>query len=277
MRSIAQACVGLCAFLIILSLSRCQDEQDNTIQGPPVQAPDDTVRIALYSDRGCWDESIRAAGNMFAWMGHEASLITAEDIKNNSLDSFSLLCIPGGDMYRYAQSLSTKGIGNIKSFIYEGGGYIGICGGAYFAGEKVYWLGSQLPMGSLGLFSGRTEGPKDEIVPYPAYDMSRINIADTAHPIIETEADSAWILYYWGPVLLPDADAGVAVLGRYEKTDLPAILAFDHGCGRVFLVGTHPEIEEDSERDGVTFADELDDRGSDWELMKKATLWCLKK
>jgi len=55
------------------------------------------------------------------------------------------------------------------------------------------------------------------------------------------------------------------------------MLAFDYGLGRVFLIGTHPEIEEDSERDGVDFADELDDQGSDWDLMRKATLWCLKE
>lgn len=31
------------------------------------------------------------------------------------------------------------------------------------------------------------------------------------------------------------------------------MLALDYGLGRVFLIGTHPEIEEDSERDGVAF------------------------
>jgi len=46
------------------------------------------------------------------------------------------------------------------------------------------------------------------------------------------------------------------------------MLAFDYGLGRVFLIGTHPEIEEDSERD---------DQGSDWELIRKAVLWSLKK
>ena len=48
-------------------------------------------------------------------------------------------------------------------------------------------------------------------------------------------------------------------------------------CGRVFLIGTHPEIEEDSDRDGVSTADELDERGSDWDLMKNATLWYLRE
>ncbi|GAH55168.1 unnamed protein product, partial [marine sediment metagenome] len=31
------------------------------------------------------------------------------------------------------------------------------------------------------------------------------------------------------------------------------------------------------DRDGVNFGNELDDKGSDWDLMNKATLWCLKE
>jgi hypothetical protein len=47
--------------------------------------------------------------------------------------------------------------------------------------------------------------------------------------------------------------------------------------GRAFLIGTHPEIEEDSDRDGVAECDELDDHGSGWDLMRAATRWCLKE
>jgi hypothetical protein len=53
------------------------------------------------------------------------------------------------------------------------------------------------------------------------------------------------------------------------------MIAFGHGNGRVFLTGAHPEFEEDSDRDGADFCDHLDDRGSDWDLMKKAARWCL--
>ncbi len=82
----------------------------------------------------------------------------------------------------------------------------------------------------------------------------------------------------WGPVLIPDKTDSVTILGRYEKGKKePAILAFDYGLGRVFIIGTHPEFEEDSDRDGTDFADKFDDKGSDWGLMKKAVLWCLKE
>ncbi len=233
--------------------------------------------IALYSDAGCWEESTHALENMFQWMDYSVTLVDAEYINKEDLDNFKILCIPGGDMYQYAQDISAGGKENIRNFIRDGGGYIGICGGAYFASEEVIWRGSQLLMTPLGIFQGTAEGPIDEIAPYPDYEMCKVNIVDSTHPITESEPDSVWILYYWGPVLIPDLPTDVEILGSYDVTNQPAMLVFDYGQGRVFIIGTHPEIEEDSERDNTDFADELDDRGSDWELMKKVVFWCLEE
>jgi biotin--protein ligase len=165
----------------------------------------------------------------------------------------------------------------IKRFVHQGGGYVGICGGAYFAGERIFWQGNQLQMNSLGLFSGETRGAYDEIVTYPDSTMCLVISSQTPHPITETHPDSSWILYFWGPALLPDDGADVTILGLYDTIDQPAMLATEYGRGRVFLIGTHPEIEEDSDRDSVAECDELDDQGTDWELMRSAADWCLGK
>lgn len=239
--------------------------------------PDKSDIVALYADQGCWEESVQAAEKMFQWMGYTVELVDADHIVKGELNNFGILCVPGGNMYQYAQNLSSEGVENIKNFIHNGGGYIGICGGAYFAAKKVIWQAEQLPMTLLEVFRGTAEGPIDEIVPYPDYGMCKLNIVETTHPITESGPDSSWMLYYWGPILLPNRDANVTILGKYDKVNQPMMLAFDYGLGRVFLIGTHPEIEEDSERDGVIFADELDDRGSDWELMRKAVFWCVRR
>lgn len=261
--------IWLFVFLSLLSVSQCKNSQ----------SPDNkSADVALYSDRGADADCILASKNMFLWMGYSVELLNADYINDNGLDCFKLICVPGGDMYQYAQCLSAAGKENIKKFIRKGGAYIGICGGAYFTAAKVIWQGNQLPMTPLGLYSGTAREPIDEIVPYPDYGMCKVNIVDSTHPITQSEPDSAWILYYWGPVLIPDKTDSVTILGRYEKGNKePAMLAFDYGSGRVFLIGTHPEFEEDSDRDGVDFADEFDDKGSDWELMKKAVLWCLRE
>ena len=129
-------------------------------------------------------------------MDHSVAFIDANYVNNASLDGFGILCVPGGDMYRYAQDISSVGKEKIRNFVRKGGGYIGICGGAYFASEKVFWQGNQLSMEPLGLFQGVAKGPINEIVPHPNYAMCRIDIADTTHPVTQSEPDSAWILYY---------------------------------------------------------------------------------
>jgi glutamine amidotransferase-like uncharacterized protein len=237
--------------------------------------PDEIKDVALYSDLGADEDCLKATENMFLWMGLTVELVKASDIKNNCLDHFKIVCFPGGDMYQYSQNLSLQGIENIRDFINDGGGYIGICGGAYFTGHTVFWQGTQLPATFLGIFPGATRGPVDDIAPYPNCTMCRVNIVDSTHPIILTEPGFEWIMYCYGPVFIPDQDVDIDILGRYEIGNQPAMIAFEYGIGRVFIIGTHPEFEEDSDRDGIDFSDLYDDRGSDWDLMKNATLWCL--
>ncbi|MBN1352740.1 hypothetical protein JXJ21_25350 [candidate division KSB1 bacterium] len=239
--------------------------------------PELIADVAIYADAGCWQESVQAAQKMFEWMGYTVAWIKAGNINSGELDRYRLLCVPGGDMYQYAQDISSQGMGNIRNFIRKGGGYIGICGGAYFAAEKVFWQNSQLSMASLNLFSGTAKGPVNEIVAYPKYGICQINIFDKTHPIAQSAADNMWILYYWGPEFTLNSGASnVDIIGWYERGGSAAMLAITYGTGRAFIIGTHPEIEEDSGRDGVDWGDELDDHESDWELMKHATQWCLR-
>ncbi len=267
----------LFAFLLVFLTTNCDSQCDKRAD------------IALYSDQGADEDCIQATEKMFEWMGYTVELIKAGYINEVGLDSFRMLCVPGGNMYQYAQDISLEGKEKIIDFIQSGGSYIGICGGGYFASEKVIWQEQQLPMTPLGIFPGTAKGPIDEIVPFPDQEVVKVNIADSNHPITQSEQDTMWILYYWGPIFIPNEDAEVSILGRYDRGDYPALIAFNYGRGRVFITGPHPEIEEDSDRDGVVFVDtvigdvtyrseeELDDRGSDWEFMRKAALWCLKE
>jgi glutamine amidotransferase-like uncharacterized protein len=257
------------AALLFLNLSSCGEE---TSGGPP--ADSEAFDVALYQDVGVWSSSVTAAERMFQWMGYRVKRVDADAVNRLGLEPYKVFCVPGGDMYEYSRSLTSQGKQRIRTFIQGGGGYIGICGGAYLAAGQVIWRGTQLVMDPLRLYQGRAMGPVDAIVPYPDSGMCRIQMRTRDHPVTATLPDSAWVLYYWGPELLPDPLAPVTILGEYAADRAPAILAFDYGLGRVFLIGTHPEIEEDSDRDGVTFGDELDDRGSDWDLMKNATDWC---
>jgi glutamine amidotransferase-like uncharacterized protein len=229
--------------------------------------------IAIYSDNGVWSDSVTAATKMFQWMGYAVKLVDSSYLNDQGLVGFKVFVVPGGDMYQYSSDLSAKAKDEIRSFVRGGGGYIGICGGAYFASERVSWRGSELSMTPLGLFAGAAEGPIDSIMPYPDYTMASIRMANSTLAVTLSGNGSMSMLYYWGPALIPDDDASVEVLGRYSITDQPAIVAFNCGQGRVLLVGAHPEIEEGDARDGVAFGDELSDPESEWDLMRNVVLW----
>ncbi len=249
----------------------------NEESGAAPQSKTQRTNVALYSGRGCWDHSLTAGREMFAWMGLTTETVNAAYINANDLSAFDAVFIPGGDMSLYAIDINAAGKEHIRRFVSGGGAYIGICGGAYFAASAVYWRGSRLDMTPLGIFSGTASGPANDIVAYPAYGMCRIDIATHEHPVTAPEGDHFQTLYYWGPVLVPNLGATVTVLGRYSAVNQPAMIAFEYGAGRVFIIGAHPEIEEDDDRDATDFADELDDEGSEWDLMKRAVMWSLKR
>jgi len=143
----------------------------------PIATQTEVESVALYSGEGTWDESVRAAGRLFESAGYSVTFLGPEEVNNSSLDRFAVICVPGGHMYQYAQDISIAGKENIRRFVRDGGGYIGICG-AYFAGEQVIWNSAPLPMMPLAIFPGKTKGPLDEIAPYPNHAMCEVNIVD---------------------------------------------------------------------------------------------------
>jgi len=240
----------------------------------PIAAAEGTPKVALYNDEGVWLEGVSSIRCMFEWMNASVTYVNASDIKNGILEDFDLLCIPGGWSWDYYRSLGTLGESKILDFVSNGGGYIGICAGAYFACDYIVWEGNRYNY-PLGLFPGHGDGPL-EAVPWPTYNMTWINMVNRTHPITKSLPERMWILYYGGPTFHPYEGTDVTILGRYDVNgQQPAIVATQYGLGRVFLSGPHPEIEEDDPRDGTWGDDYLDDRGSDWPLMYEAFKWLL--
>ena len=242
---------------------------------PPQISSAGTPTVALYWDRGVRRESVVATHFMFARMGLSVERVGAKRIHESGLAGFDLFCVPGGNMYVYAHDLSSEGRKNIRQFVRSGGGYMGICGGAYFAARKVVWCGLPLPMEPLALFPGVAQGPLYPLGPF-APSICRLQRGASENPLTAALPDPAWMLYWKGPQLIPDDSARAAVVGEYARVNLPAVLALEHGRGRVFLTGPHPEIEGTSDRNGLSLAQSLDDKGANWGFMKAAAEWCLR-
>ena len=65
----------------------------------------------------------------------------------------------------------------------------------------------------------------------------------------------------------------MGTLAEYNLVDKIAITANIYGDGRVFLISPHPEVEEDTNRDGSEPFSEYEDEGSDWPLLYNAIEW----
>jgi len=248
------------------------------------------VDVAYYNGDGAWNISETILSNMTEWMGCSFTTVRGQDIQDGCLDDYDVLMWPGGHYPAYWDEVGLEGKAEIQEFVSEGGGYLGICAGAYYAADYMVWMddaaypppdykveGDEL---NLDLFPGVAHGPIFEIAdrPDPGWAMTEINIVDQTHPITESMPNPMTMLYAGGPYLEPYDNASVSILGEYDITGTAAIVACAYEEGRVFLIGPHGEIEERSDRDGHEFTaiQEPDDVESDWPLYRNAVRWLCK-
>lgn len=256
------------------------------------------VRIAVYSQHTPFGASLQSQGAlkaMFEWMGAEVTDVYAADILTEGFlttANFDVLVMPGGYAVYYKIALGMDGVLNIRDFVSSGGGYIGVCAGAYFATEQFWWFGKYFDYDGtiLGLFPGYGEGPVPELTPVfpePPRPVDAGFLADRCfnkkvttridlvkgHPITDSLPEDYLTIMYWGGPMFEEVE-GVDVIGTYfAHEDAPAMVAFEYGSGKVFLTGPHPEFEEESDIDGQIFDNYLYDPESEWPLMQNVVEW----
>jgi len=274
--------------------------------------PTPGANIAIYNDaaytadgEGAWADGVTAIKNMVATLGHTYSEIdytVLNDPNQNLSSQYDVLVFPGGWAHQYNLWISSLGKQRIRDFINNGGGYFGICAGAFFAADTTVWdnvayddyyLGSffnwitwqwePFYAYNLDLFSGTATGPISEIGDLSTRTMTTFNF-DNANDVLDSYKTVPYtedILYYGGPYFTVSGGwwGDTAILATYasstEAAGKAAIIAFEYGSGRVVLSAPHPEIEEDSDRDGVTLPEEgmLNDKGSDWDMVSHILTW----
>ncbi|MHA1906125.1 MAG: BPL-N domain-containing protein [Candidatus Thorarchaeota archaeon] len=246
--------------------------------------PLSSIRIACYNGEGVMEEDLIILPNLAAWIGCEYEEISGQSIIDGNLTDFDVLTLPGGNGPVYWNDLGSQGQRAIQEFVNQGGGYLGICEGAYRACESAVWTDSPENLilndseAFLGFLPAVAWGPVFEIAerPEPGWGMAAIDIVDNTHPITIAAPERMTMYYQGGPYLNFTDDNGVTILGTYNATGEPAIASCEYGEGRVFISGPHPELEEDEDRDGIQFYEQegdLWDPESDWPLLKDAIAW----
>ena len=125
----------------------------------------------------------------------------------------------------------------------------------------------------LQLFNGTGLGPIDG-----EYGES-MNVIDINNGCEEIELsglpDTMTMMQWEGIQFLPDEDhtSELINVSYWGDTARRAQIAYKYGSGCVFLSGCHPELEEDSDRDGSDYFDHHEDPETDWPLMLAVSKW----
>lgn len=245
--------------------------------------------VAIYydtrpDDDGAWSDGVTAFEHFLQWKGLTFNRVDAAYLQKNTLkDIFKVIYFPGGDSDSVEYDIGDTGLDQVRDFVGAGGGYLGICAGAELACKRLIWDGDTYER-KLGLFDGTAVGPIKKIINYPQYKMSTFTMKQ-GHEINQFQGkfgngSSAYkedILYYGGSYYRANKGFKYETLATYDAYyDSAAVLCFPYLQGRVVFSSPHPEMEEDDTRDGVSFGDNLSDKGSDWHFLWTAMDWLMK-
>jgi len=156
-----------------------------------------------------------------------------------------VLLMPGGSGSKEANSLGEKGREQVREFVRQGGGYVGICAGAYLATCDYPW--------SLHILNAR-------VVDKEHWDRGNgkveITLSQRGRELLGAQHEVVSIEYAQGPLLapanhkgLPDYDTLATFRTQVAKNGAPrnvmpgstAVAAASFGKGRVLCFSPHPE------------------------------------
>ncbi|RLI45810.1 hypothetical protein DRO69_04470 [Candidatus Bathyarchaeota archaeon] len=200
-------------------------------------------RVGIYTGPGTWEPGIEALEAFFEEHGIKYYELEVEEILNETLEEYSLIIVPGGWAWDYYIALTAEGAENLKEYVREGGGYIGICAGAYYACELIIWNNHTYMIPSaypIGLINCTARGPRSEY-PWPACGDLEVKI-NLSNPFLKNLPETFVTYYCGGPEFL-NLSKGIEVLAWYTD-ETPAIISAKYGKGLVVLMGVHLEVKK---------------------------------
>jgi len=203
------------------------------------------IRVAVYAGEGAvlgLDAVLKALAHQPEFAVHE---VKGEAIRQGHLARYDVLIMPGGSGSKEAKGLGEKGREQIKEFVRKGGGYVGICAGAYLATCDYPWALHILNARVLDKEHWDRGNAKVEI----ALSQRGREVLGTRHEIVSIE-------YAQGPLLapghnkeLPSYETLATFRTQVAKNGAPrnvmpgatAVAAAAFGKGRVLCFSPHPE------------------------------------
>lgn len=214
-----------------------------TIIAPPVQPS--PVRVAIFEGTGAPESGIaNVCARVEGLTGATLDRLKPEQIAAGALEGYDVVIFSGGSGSAQAKSLGDAGRERVREFVRNGGGYVGICAGAYLACSNFSW--------GLGILNASTVSSKW----MRGSGFVEMEVTVDGKPILGPVDGTFLVRYNNGPILKPGDRADLPAykplaLFRTEvakngtpvgvMVHSPAQAAASFGRGRVFVSSPHPE------------------------------------
>lgn len=205
------------------------------------------IRVALFDDDGSFGKGVPTVFQRLT----SASDFTVARLKGPQIgdgtltnEAFDVVIFTGGSGSRQSKAIGEPGLAAVRRLVEQGGGYVGICAGAYLACEGFSWGAKILDAKTVSSKWKRGVG-----------DVT-IEFTEKGREVLGFPTGRLTIRYANGPIytsanspLIPDFEAlaffrtEIAENGSPvgAMVDSPAMVAGAFGKGRVLCSSPHPE------------------------------------
>lgn len=203
------------------------------------------IRVALYRGPGTGGKGPPALRQRLGSAPTSTiAEVSPEQIRGGILTNYDVVIFAGGSGSEQANAIGEEGREAVRQFVGNGGGYIGICAGAYLATSGFSW--------GLNLINAKTTSSRWR----RGVGSVKLELTDPGRAILGERPGEFDVRYVNGPVIEPanrtdlppfealalfrtelamnDTPAGIMV-------NSPAIFASQYLQGRVVCISPHPE------------------------------------
>ena len=212
-----------------------------------IAAPEKTrpLKIGIYLGPGSPQHGVDNVINVLKPFPQvTVTVLSEKDVGIANLSAFDVLVFPGGSGSGQSKGIGEAGLKNVREFVSKGGGYVGICGGAYLACSNFSW--------GLGILNAGTVSSKWR----RGHAMLDLELTKDGPVLLGEVKDTFKVRYHNGPILKPAARTDIPAYTALTvfKTEIaenespvgvqvgsPAHVISTFGKGRVFISSPHPE------------------------------------
>ena len=229
----SRSLVPSAALLLAIAASWGCSSQGESASAEANRTTESTAPILLFNGKGTSAGDVAAFETILSDTHLDYVLVNSSrlnEMPEAKLRQHRLLIIPGGNFIDMGNGLTPGAAANIRNAVHEGLNYLGVCAGAFLAGDLRY-NGLNLTSGvRFGFYSAESRGIR----------KAAVAIATPTAATLDQYWEDGPQLTSWG-----------AVVAKYPD-GTPAVVQGTFGSGWVILAGVHPEAPE-SWRRGMVF------------------------